>query len=435
MNPRALTRRGMLSVSAGLLTAWARGELGAAETAGGLRLPAATAYVEPDPLGARVTRDRVGGWSDPANRICWYGRLRHAGALEPTLEVELSEGERVEYRLDIEPTAGGPAVARETATGKGPAVRVSFPRVRIDNTGYYRFQLVGISRSGSDFGRLQALALAGPAVVDAQFNTTPRRNAASVHLWYPVAADVQARWFYNELTVDTDPLSSYYMACGFHRGYFGIQVNSPTERRIIFSVWDSGNEAVDRNKVQAEDRVQLLSRGDGVVAHGFGNEGTGGHSHLVYPWQKGIAYRFLIAAEPEGQQTIYTAYFFFPERNAWGLIARFRAPKDGGYLRGLYSFDENFVGHNGQQRRAARFGNGWVRDVSGQWHELTEARFTHDAHGRTNRRDYEASVQDGRFLLATGGFQADEATYGMPLRRPGQASHPSIDLPAAVDSP
>ena len=68
------------------------------------------------------------------------------------------------------------------------------------------------------------------------------------------------------MTVKTDPVGSYYMACGFRRGYFGIQVNSPTERRIIFSVWDSGTEAVDRSKVSAEDRVQLMGKGEGVVA-------------------------------------------------------------------------------------------------------------------------------------------------------------------------
>ena len=50
-----------------------------------------------------------------------------------------------------------------------------------------------------------------------------------------------------------DPLWTYYMACGWHRGYFGMQVNSPTERRIIFSVWDSGNEAVDRGKVADDE--------------------------------------------------------------------------------------------------------------------------------------------------------------------------------------
>jgi hypothetical protein len=48
-------------------------------------------------------------------------------------------------------------------------------------------------------------------------------------------------------------------------------------------VWDAGNEAVDRNKVGAENRVVLLAKGDSVVANDFGNEGTGGHSHFVYP--------------------------------------------------------------------------------------------------------------------------------------------------------
>jgi hypothetical protein len=38
------------------------------------------------------------------------------------------------------------------------------------------------------------------------------------------------------------------MAYDRYQGYFGMQVNSPTERRIIFSVWDSGGEAVVRNE-------------------------------------------------------------------------------------------------------------------------------------------------------------------------------------------
>jgi hypothetical protein len=50
------------------------------------------------------------------------------------------------------------------------------------------------------------------------------------------------------------------MACGWHRGYFGMQVNSESERRIIFSVWDSGNEAVDRAKVDDVNRVKLMRR-------------------------------------------------------------------------------------------------------------------------------------------------------------------------------
>ena len=59
------------------------------------------------------------------------------------------------------------------------------------------------------------------------------------------------------------------------------------------------------------------------------------------------------------QTTTYTGYFFLPEQQKWKLIASFRAPKDGMPLRNLYSFNENFVGVNGQMQRYAYFGNQW----------------------------------------------------------------------------
>jgi hypothetical protein len=236
---------------------------------------------------------------------------------------------------------------------------------------------------------------------------------------------VQVKAFYNELTVDTDPLWTYYMACGFHRGYFGIQVNSPSERRIIFSIWDSGNEAVDRGKVKKDDLVQLIAKGDRVVASGFGNEGTGGHSHLVYPWKKGQTYRFLVLAAPaDNHSTVFSGYFFFPERNEWGLIASFRAPKDGGHLRGLYSFSENFSGTNGQKLRRGAFGNTWVCDPSNQWRELTEVVFTHDPTGDKSRLDYAARVNGDRVVLQHGGFLAEQSKSGDRLRREASGKQP-----------
>ena len=138
------------------------------------------------------------------------------------------------------------------------------------------------------------------------------------------------------------------MACGWDRGYFGMQVNSPTERRIIFSVWDSGNEAVDRKKVEEQDRVKLVAKGNGVDAGDFGNEGTGGHSHWVYNWKTGERQRFIVTAKPtDATHTIFSGYYFHPEKKKWVLISSWKAPKAGGYLRGFYSFSENFGGSNG----------------------------------------------------------------------------------------
>ncbi len=208
-----------------------------------------------------------------------------------------------------------------------------------------------------------------------------------------------------------------------------MQVNSPTERRIIFSVWDSGKEAKDRTKVGDNDKVKLLAKGSDVVAESFGNEGTGGHSHLIYPWKTGSTYRFLVSAQPEGDTTVYTGYFYFPEQKGWGLIARFRAPKDGAYLHGLYSFDEDFSSDNGQQKRLAEFGRQWIKTPEGAWIELTQAVFTHT--GKDIRTDYDAGAVGKRFFLSGGGFVDGKVKFRDTVQRPSDGKPPKdILLPS-----
>ena len=264
-----------------------------------------------------------------------------------------------------------------------------------------------------------------------------------MHLGYAPPREHQddVEWFYCELTPRTDPLWTYYMATGWHRGYFGMQVNSPTERRLIFSVWDSGDEPTDRGKVAAADRVTLVANGNGVHVAGFGNEGTGGHSHLVHDWHLGDTFRFLVHARPDGDATVYSGWFWFAERARWGLIASFRAPKDGGRLRGLYSFDENFAGDNGDARRECEFGNVWIGTTDGRWLPLCEATFTHDGHGDEQRLDRHAAVRGARFLLSNGGFTAppDGAAtrHGTRLAGPRAAGEPPDPktLPTPPDAP
>ncbi len=277
--------------------------------------------------------------------------------------------------------------------------------------------------------QIKGLELSGPATIGAKFNLKERRNAPSVHLKYPLQPEEKVEWFYNEIRPQTDNPATYYQACGFHRGYFGIQVNSPTERRVIFSVWDSGDVPDDRAKVKKEDLVQCLDKGKDVVAEGFGNEGTGGHSHLVYNWKTKDVHRFLVHAQPDGDKTIYTGYYWFNETKKWGLIAQFRAPKDGSYMRGLYSFNENFWGDNGDQLFSARFGPGWVRRADGSWRELTNATFSCDKTGREDRFDYSAGTKDGLFFLTNGGAVANGVKYGDPLVRPASKNGPPKHLP------
>jgi len=393
-----------------------------------LCVPAFTAYLDPDVHGARVSpRSGITGWNDPALKVLWFGEIKTPGKLDCSVALRLPTDATSRLRLTV---AGQSHQASAKGAGSN-LVTADFGSFDITETGYQRFTLESLNPQGQPFGDLDALVLDGPATQEAHFNLQPRRNAASVHLVYPMDKDTKVKAFYCEMTGLEDPIWTYYMACGWHRGYFGMQVNSPTERRIIFSVWDSGNEKVARNKVAEEDRVKLMAKGEGVYAGDFGNEGTGGHSHLKYMWKTGEKQRFIVTAKPiDDTHTIYSGYYFCPDKKQWVLVSSWKAPKEGGYLRRLYSFSENFSGSNGHLLRKALYGNQWIRTADGQWIELTAASFSHDPTGKADRLDRFMGVESGQFFLCHGGFVPGFTKYGEKFTRPATRKPPSeIVLP------
>ena len=396
---------------------------GTLASAAELRVPAFTAYLDPDPHAAKVSNENgISGWAQAHQQVLWFGELKATGKLAVSVEMRLPKGKSSKLQSSIG-NQKHEAVAHGTQT-------VAFGDYVVEKTGYTRFELSS-SNGGRDAGDVQALVLDGPAAADAHFNLEPRRNAASVHLKYETPKGAEVALFYNEVTAVEEPVSTYYMACGFARGYFGMQVNSPTERRIIFSVWDAaaGQKAKDRTTVSKEDQTQLLAKGPGVTASVFGNEGTGGHSHLIYPWKTGQPQKFVLTAKPDGEHTIYSGYWFHPEQKKWLLMASFRAPKDGGWLRGLYSFSEDFDGSTGHLLRKALYGPQWIQLNNGTWQELTTASFSHDPTGKTSRLDRFMGVEDGKFFLSQGGFVPGFTKYGEPFNRPATGKPPVIVLP------
>lgn len=393
-----------------------------------LTVPAHTVYLDPDNGGARVSAEQgITRWKDPNCRALWFGQFRNTGELKIAAKVRLKHGGTARLSLKF----GELTKEADISSAKDEALLVDFGTAIISATGYHRIELSLKQPAANIEVEVSSLQLSGPAAESAHFNLKPRRNAASVHLAYPVESGAKVDAFYCEMKAVEDPIWSYYMACGWHRGYFGMQVNSPTERRIIFSVWDSGNEAVDRNKVEDQNRVKLVGKGEGVYSGSFGNEGTGGHSHLKFNWKTGETQRFLVTSEPVDEtHTVYAGYYFRPDTQKWMLISSWNAPKEGGYMRGLYSFSENFVGRNGHLLRKALYGNQWVRTSDGQWHELTTAKFSHDPTGREDRRDRFMGLEDGQFFLSHGGFVDGYTNYGTPFQRPASGRSPeTMDLP------
>ncbi|MBI5386045.1 MAG: DUF3472 domain-containing protein [Verrucomicrobia bacterium] len=398
-----------------------------------LRVPAFTAYLDPEVDGARVSsRSGITGWKNPGLKVLWFGEFKTLGTLDAVVELRLPEGAVSKLRLTVAGRAH-----ETTVNGVATNVFARFGSFEIKAPGYQRFTLESLNAAGQPCGDLDALVLDGPATRDAHFNLKPRRNAASVHLAYPVPKGTNVEAFYCEMTGLEEPLWTYYMACGWHRGYFGMQVNSPTERRIIFSVWDSGGEGVDRNKVGDENRVKLVAKGEGVYSGDFGNEGTGGHSHLKFQWKTGETQRFLVTAKPvDATHTVFSGFYFRPDQKKWMLISSWKAPKDGGWLRGLYSFSENFGGANGHLVRKARYGNQWLRTDQGEWSEITTASFSHDSTGRADRLDRFMGVEGGQFFLSHGGFIPGSTQYGEKSTRPSTGQPPTdIALPELPPAP
>ncbi|MEI6741058.1 MAG: DUF3472 domain-containing protein [Gemmatimonadaceae bacterium] len=392
-----------------------------------LRIPANTAYTNPDPDAVRMVGNRpVAPFGEAGAQLVWYGRFATRGVLTASLELRVGSAAGRRVRLQMGGTARDATLPSDT--GIVTVLVGDFP---VPDSGFRALTLSMADGAPAPAVAVQALLLDGPATADAHFNLDPRRNAASVHLRYPTDSSWQITGFYSEVTAVDDPVNTYYMATGFARGYFGMQVNSETERRIIFSVWDAANgtSAKDRSTVDSANFTQLVEKGEGVEASVFGNEGTGGHSHLVYPWKTGSIQRFFVTSATKGTATVYSGYWFHPQQQQWMLIASFRAAKDSLGLRRLYAFSENFGGSTGHLRRKARYASQWVRLADGSWHELTTATFSHDPTGAANRLDRFMGVEMGGFFLSHGGFVPGFTASGTAFTRPASGKPPVIRLP------
>jgi hypothetical protein len=278
--------------------------------------------------------------------------------------------------------------------------------------GYQTLGMRGLTKSDSVFAEVKEVLIGGEALGEKVYYLKDDfyfgRRGPSVHLKYTVpeeAGDIML--FYNEITVSegNDIPGSFFMANGFIHGYFGIQVNSDTERRILFSVW-SPFQTDNPEEIPEKDRIILLEKGTDVEAGSFGNEGSGGQSYRRFFWKAGTTYKFLLKGEPKIKgSTDYTAWFFAPETGEWELIASFRRPGTDTWLKNLHSFLENFRTETGPFTRQGLFSSQWVCNTKGEWFELTEATFTADATARKEARlDYAGGVENGSFFLRNCGF-------------------------------
>lgn len=376
-----------------------------------------------------ITDTGLHNWDSPKAVISVYFDVQQAGELQLSLVGALNGASHSTVKVSV----GEQSRLVSLAAVAPPLVPVG--TFKIDKPGYVKVDLQGVATDGGYFGDISDLQIGGSATTAGTVFANDPTNfywslrGPSVHLSYQVPANTE--YFYSEVTVPKgqDPIGSYYMADGFNVGYFGIQVVSASERWILFSVWDPSNGS-----------TSLVKQGPGVIIDSFGGEGTGGQSHLVYPWVAGETYRFLTRAQPDGNgNTLFSAWFSRAPHNRrispredgcdWKLIATWKYPGTSTYLSGVYSFLESFDPAYGYIGREGHYANQWAAGADGSWSEITSAYFDVDPTGLNRQRlDYAGGVIGKEFFLRNDGFFSHSTTSGQTFTRAATGVHPDVNL-------
>ncbi|KXN70138.1 hypothetical protein CONCODRAFT_7380 [Conidiobolus coronatus NRRL 28638] len=354
----------------------------------------------------KITDTGLHNWVSANTVISTYFRVSKSGKLRIGLKASVPSGTSV-----VKVTVGN--VSKNVPLAGTTYNTYTAGDFDIFAPGYVKVDLQGVSKDGPYFADVTDITFqCTTAKSTAIFSNDPSyyywaRRGPSCHLGYTTPTTSNVIYYYNEVTVPVgeDKIGSYFMAVGFKEGYFGIQVNSAIERRVLFSVW-SPFETDDPGKISPEDRVVLNRAGSEVITNDFGAEGSGGQSYYKYNWKAGQTYKFLLKGEPDGMgKTDYTAWFLLPEKTTWKLIASWKRPKTNTYLKNFYSFVENFNSDNGYMGRKAEFKNQWVRTTAGDWKAVSSAKFTVDGTYTAQQRiDAIGGTKGVYFFLQMGGF-------------------------------
>lgn len=387
----------------------------------------------PDPFFPSRRREESLQWNDAKEVYSLYFHVDRACELKLALEAK-SSGDSSELQAIIGQKSFDVVLDTNDFTS------VDVGGITVDKSGYVRVDLKGKKSSGKSFGEIRTLFVStstdGVKLTCVGTNEGNMfywgRRGPSVHLSYVVPKNTDIEYGYSEIFVaeGDDPIGSYFMANGFAEGYFGIQVNSDQERRVLFSVW-SPFSTDNPAEIPEDQRVVLLGKGPDVRTGEFGNEGSGGQSFLVYPWKAGRTYRFLTQVKPNGDgSTTYTSWFGDKQADEWRLIASFRRPKTETHLKGFHSFLENFNPQTGHISRRGQHQNVWVCDTNGTWHEVLNGRFSVDATGGGGHRlDFTGGSSGKVFFLRNCGFFAETEKPGTVFTRESSKSErPEIQL-------
>jgi hypothetical protein len=220
---------------------------------------------------------------------------------------------------------------------------------------------------------------------------------------------------YAEVQVEASVAGSYYCAIGGEGFYMGLQEGGAGyNKHVHFSVWDPAGD--------------IFWKDPEVVAQRFGGEGTGWATYWPFEWQTNVVYKLYVRLTPDGNNTLYQAFFFDPGRGKWKHLVSIPRPVANASPDFFYSFNEDF-GARHWLARSYLVGNEWARTSDGQWVDLSTGLFD-VALGDYSTNAFDADVVGRWFRLETGGDTTRDTEVGTVLvREPGvQPNVPFDDL-------
>ena len=213
--------------------------------------------------------------------------------------------------------------------------------------------------------------------------------------------------------------ATYFATSSHDFGYGGIQEMEDNTGRVIFSLWDQGGCDTDINpNCDPDDLAQIVACGEGVTCTGFGGEETGRKSYYNRePFQLSESYYFMTQATYLGNSRMeYTGYFY--ENGHWRLLSRIQVSTNSSnqwWLKGLYSFVEQWTEIETTSDRAALFGPSYMANKDGS--NFQQIKFADFSHGTIENHEHVNAWEQNlngisAVGIATGGDVEQEALYG-----------------------
>lgn len=216
---------------------------------------------------------------------------------------------------------------------------------------------------------------------------------------------------YGEITVLVTIPHLYYCGAqwGGVGGYCGIQHLSPTDRRTIFSIWDTSPTLHPR--VTEADPQTKYSR--------FGGEGEGAHTHFPWDWKIGETFRFFLQKQPEVPRNATETRFYIRNREEkWRHVSTISSPNGkhnrATTFRDVCSWIENIGGQaNAVKPKVALYGL-WIGSDPDHLVHLTRSG-GESGSGRWGQLHGVYFLAEGSAPELTTAFAALEAKYGKPV--------------------